>query len=109
MLITRQFSPGERPVRNGLPLAVLALEPDAFPSVIRFWPGVDGLGEYLAADLEVEGALVISLIRHATSPQPGTTVYAFVAPDKMQWALQQVLSAMALKREELLWASPLSK
>jgi hypothetical protein len=93
------------PSREGWPLvAVLPLEPEDVPGA-EWEPYVEeGLGDARGACVEIEGGYVVSFIRYAAVP--GLQVVTFVEPARAGEALDAVLRAGGLTREDLLWISP---
>ncbi len=108
MLITRQLKAGERPPLEGKPLAVLPLEPSNLPD-ITFEAGSDGLDEYQAADVEISGGWILTLIRYKRSPTSGIDVHVAADTGQFSQALGALAEATGLNYEDFAWVSPLAR
>lgn len=104
MRIVRNAAPPPPPDRFGWPvLCVLPIEPADVPDAEWFEYVEDGLGEASGACVEVEGGILLGLVRYHHLARPGLDVFALVPPERLPDALDAVLAATGLRREELPW------
>lgn len=72
-----------------------------------YWmDGIDDLGPYHLAAIELESGNQAWLVEHNDDPNPGTVVYVDAASDIAK-SLLLLLKALGIKREMLLWEAPL--
>lgn len=99
--------PPAPPTRDGWPqLCLLPLEPSDVPGAEWEDFVVDGIGEVRGACVEVEGGWVFGLNRVLDSRDGGFVVYAFTEPENLPAALDALLVAAGLARDDLPWVTP---
>lgn len=104
MRIVGNAAPLPPPDRDGWPyLCVLPLEPPDVPDAEWEDYVEDGLGEATGACVEIEGGIVLGLVRYHWVKFPRLQVVAFVPPERLPEALAAVLAATGLRREDLPW------
>ena len=95
------------PSGDSRPIAVLPFDaPELTRGYGLVWQeGIDDLGRFLIAAIELAGGVQAWLIRHDTDPNPGTVVQVDAAADVAE-AQSRLADAMKLDLRDLLWLSP---
>jgi hypothetical protein len=103
-----QVTPWTRwPSGDSRPIAVLPFElaelSDRYG--LKFQEGVDDLGRYCVAAIELARGLQAWISKHNDDSNPGTVVYVDANADVAK-ALPRLIKVLGITREALLWTAP---